>query len=166
MYGKIARKRKLTVALWHGVQFACQYNFKALVSLVSRIWCGIRMRCVWLQEKEPHCPCATLPIQPPAEVKAFFSITLKTEIGDGSRTLFWTDCWISWAVHCRFGSLLICYNSKENNSKTYCARRLTNHIWVSDLQGPLSVGVLIDCWHLWDLLFDFALQADVKGKHI
>lgn len=107
---------------WSTVCLPIQLRGLGISGLKNMMW-ALRMRCVWLQKKEPRRPWAALPIQAPAEVKAFFSITLKTEIGDGSRTLFWTDHWISKAVPCWFGSSLICYNSKEKNSKMYCSRR-------------------------------------------
>jgi len=52
------------------------------------------MRWVWLKKTEPHRPWAALPIQIPDQVNAFFSVAVVSEVGNGNRTLFWTDRWI------------------------------------------------------------------------
>jgi len=43
---------------------------------------------------------------------------------------------------------------------------LTNQAWVSDIQGALIVGVIVDYLHLWDLLMDFQLQPEVEDRHL
>jgi hypothetical protein len=43
---------------------------------------------------------------------------------------------------------------------------LLNHAWVSDIQGSLPVGVLIDYFLLWDILANFHLQPDAEDRHI
>jgi hypothetical protein len=43
---------------------------------------------------------------------------------------------------------------------------LTNRRWISDITGTLSVGVLVDYLHLWNLISDFELLPDVEDKHI
>jgi len=43
---------------------------------------------------------------------------------------------------------------------------LVNHAWVSDIQGGLPVGVLIDYLRLWDILSNFHLQPEMEDKHI
>ena len=43
---------------------------------------------------------------------------------------------------------------------------LVNHAWVSDIQGGLPVGVLIDYLRLWDILSNFQLQPEMEDKHI
>ena len=39
---------------------------------------------------------------------------------------------------------------------------LTNHSWISDIQGAFSVGVLVEFLNLWGLLFKIVLQPDVE----
>jgi hypothetical protein len=43
---------------------------------------------------------------------------------------------------------------------------LQNRRWISDIQGALIVGVLVDYMQLWELLEDFQLQPEVEDKHI
>jgi len=42
---------------------------------------------------------------------------------------------------------------------------LTNRAWISDIQGALTFGVVVDYLHLWDLLMDFQLQPEVEDRH-
>jgi hypothetical protein len=39
---------------------------------------------------------------------------------------------------------------------------LTNHSWISDIQGAFSVGVLVEFLNLWGLLFKIVLQPAVE----
>uniref|UniRef100_A0A0A9D1I1 Uncharacterized protein n=1 Tax=Arundo donax TaxID=35708 RepID=A0A0A9D1I1_ARUDO len=57
------------------------------------------------------------------------------------------------------------YPSKKIQKRTV-QEGLTNCTWVSDIQGALTVGAIIDYLHLWDLLSDFTLQVDIEDKHI
>ncbi|CAN6247387.1 unnamed protein product, partial [Urochloa humidicola] len=43
---------------------------------------------------------------------------------------------------------------------------LTNRCWISDIRGVLTVGVLIEYLHLWDIVADIQLQPEVEDKHI
>jgi hypothetical protein len=38
--------------------------------------------------------------------------------------------------------------------------------WVSDIKGALSVGVLMEYLHLWELLSSFELQPGIEDKHL
>ena len=52
------------------------------------------MRWVWLQKTEPHRPWANLPIHVLEQASAFFKVVVYSEVGDGTKTLFWTDRWL------------------------------------------------------------------------
>jgi hypothetical protein len=41
---------------------------------------------------------------------------------------------------------------------------LLNHAWVSDIQGGLPVGVLVDYLQLWDILVNFRLQPGIEDR--
>jgi len=55
---------------------------------------ALRIRWLWLQKTEPGKPWAFFSIQAPPQVKAFFSIAIVTEVGNGKNTSFWTDRWL------------------------------------------------------------------------
>lgn len=39
-------------------------------------------------------------------------------------------------------------------------------MWISDIQGALTVGVLVDYSLLWDLIYNFELHPEVDDTHI
>jgi hypothetical protein len=41
-----------------------------------------------------------------------------------------------------------------------------NHAWVTDIQGSLPVGVIIDYIRLWNILANFQLQPGTEDRHI
>ena len=102
------------------------------------------MRWVWLQKTEPHRPWSALQIQVPTQVQAFFSIALKTEVGDGSRTLFWTDRWIHGQCIADLAPRLFAIIPRYKVQRRTVQEGLTNRTWVLDIQGALSVGAIID----------------------
>ena len=55
---------------------------------------ALQMRWLWLHKTEHHRPWSMFPIQVPEQVRAFFAMTIITEVGDGTRTLFWEDRWL------------------------------------------------------------------------
>jgi hypothetical protein len=63
------------------------------ISDLKHLSWALRMRWVWLKKTEPHRPWASLPIQIPDQVNSF-SVAVVSEVGNGNRTLFWTDRWI------------------------------------------------------------------------
>ena len=42
---------------------------------------------------------------------------------------------------------------------------ITDQTIISDIKGALTVGVIIDYLHLWDVLSDFFFQPDVEDRH-
>lgn len=103
------------------------------ISDLKKMMWALRMRWVWLQKTEPDCPLATLPIQAPAQVQAAFSITLKTEIGDGSRTKFWTDRWIHGQCILLIWLLLFAIIPKKRVQRCTVQEGLTNRTWITYL---------------------------------
>jgi hypothetical protein len=55
---------------------------------------ALRLRRLWLRKIEPSKPWVSLPFQANADLEAFFSMVVVTEIGDGTNTLFWQDRWL------------------------------------------------------------------------
>jgi hypothetical protein len=55
---------------------------------------ALRARWLWLKKTEPHRPWASLDIQVPDQVQAFFRIAICLEVGNGEDTLFWIDRWL------------------------------------------------------------------------
>jgi hypothetical protein len=51
------------------------------------------------------------------------------------------------------------------NSRTVY-EAITDRKWISDIKGPLTVGVLKDYLQLWDMTSVWQLQPEVEDKHV
>ena len=55
---------------------------------------ALQIRWLWLAKTDSSraWTCLEIPAQP--QVKAMFSISVKSQVGNGRNTLFWTDNWL------------------------------------------------------------------------
>ncbi|AQK89935.1 receptor-like kinase4 [Zea mays] len=81
-------------------------------------------------------------------------------------TKFWKDKWLNGK---RIKDLaLSLYNfipKRIVNSRTIY-EAITDRKWISDIKGPLTVGVLTDYLQLWNMTSAWQLQPEVKDKHV
>jgi hypothetical protein len=110
--------------------------------------------------------CWSLPIQVPDKARAFFSVVLISKVGNGANTLFWTNKWVHGQKIADLVPRLFEVIPKRITNRRTVQEALTNRRWILDIIGTLSVGVLVDYLHLWNLILDFEMQPDVKDKHI
>jgi hypothetical protein len=105
-------------------------------------------------------PWANLPIHVPKQMKAFFAVSVYSKVGDldGPFT--------PWPMYRRSCTCLFAIIPKRRLKQRSVQDALTNHTWISGIQGTLTVGVIIDYLHLWDILSDFFLQPEVEDRHI
>jgi hypothetical protein len=54
---------------------------------------------------------------------------------------------------------------KKITNRRTVQEALTDRRWIADITGSLSVGVLLDYLHLWNLISDFELLPDIEDKH-
>jgi hypothetical protein len=89
-------------------------------------------------------------------------IAVITEIGDGAKTLFWTDRWLHGKNIKELASHVFSLVSKRKLKTRTVIEALTDHSWISDIQGALTVVVIMEFLKLWDLLSEVALHPGVK----
>lgn len=115
------------------------------------------MRWLWLQKTEPNHPWADFNIIVPEQIRAFFSIAVYSEVGDGANTLFWTDRWLHGQSIADLAPRFLAIVPSRRCKKRTVQEALFNRSWDSDILGGLTVGVLSDYLRLWDFLSDFQL---------
>ena len=93
-------------------------------------------------------------------------MTVYSEVGDGTETLFWTDRWLHGQCIADLAPRLFAIIPKRRIKQRTVQDALTNQSWISDMKGATIVGVIIGYLHLWDVLSDFILQPDVEDRHI
>lgn len=89
-----------------------------------------------------------------------------SEVGNGKHTLSWTDHWI-------FGQRVVdlaprLFEAIPIRRVKQCTvhEALTERSWVFYVKGALTVGVIVDFLHLWEVLYNFELEPDVEDVHI
>ena len=135
------------------------------ISSLQQLGWALRMRWLWLQKTEPDKPWASFAIQVHPAVHSFFSIAIKSEVGNGRNTLFWTDRWLHGQrlddlVPNLFGAI------SSRARKRTVQDALTDQRWVRDIRGALSLAVLREYLALWDLLSNFVLHPDIEDTHV
>jgi hypothetical protein len=65
------------------------------ISDLKSLGLALRLRCPWLRKSEPNKPWANLLLQTSKEMDCLLSMAVVTEIGDGAKTFFWKDRWVS-----------------------------------------------------------------------
>ncbi|GJN37197.1 hypothetical protein PR202_gb26125 [Eleusine coracana subsp. coracana] len=88
-----------------------------------------------------------------------------TDIGDGTRTLFWEDRWLHGQRVVNIAPRLYLVVAKRIIKKRTVAEALNEHLWLRDARGASSVGELREFFALWDIIQDVVLQPEAEDRH-
>lgn len=106
---------------------------------------------------------AKIPVHP--QTKAMFCISVTTQVGNGTNSLFWSDRWLhGCSLSVLAPAVVSCISQRCMSSRTV-AQALDNRTWVRDIQGSLCLEGLVQYLQIWDLLEYFTLVQDTD-KHI
>jgi hypothetical protein len=119
-----------------------------------------------LAKTDPVRPWSSLPLQFCDEVRAFFSVAVMTEIGNGASTLFWTDRWLHGLCAKDLAPRLFEVVPRRIAISRNVQEALMDRRWILDIQGSLSVGVIAEFLTLWDALSSVELQPEKEDNHI
>jgi hypothetical protein len=89
---------------------------------------------------------------------------MQTELGDGKSTLFWSDRWLHGQKIADIAPRLAVVVPRTRINKRTVYEALMTRQWISDIQGALTVGVIAEFLHLWDVL-TVQLQPDISDTH-
>ncbi|WVZ70698.1 hypothetical protein U9M48_019341 [Paspalum notatum var. saurae] len=141
--------------LWRGRKDArgghCLVAWEKTCRPLQRMCWALQLRWLWLRKTEPDKPWSVFPIQVHKCAQALFSTTMVTEIGDGSTTLFWSDQWLLGKNIAELAPLVFALVPKRRIHKRTVLEALTDNTWLSNIQGALSVAVILEFLQLWDL---------------
>ena len=148
-----------------GLKLLDHLTWEALESDLQKLGWALRLRWLWLQKTEPGKPWAFFPIQSSPQVKAFFAAATILEVGNGKNTCFWADRWLCGQnLQKSFPNLFGAVAARARKRKVFDA--LNNRTWVSGIRDALTVHVLTEYIHLWELLSNVELQLDVEDTHM
>lgn len=159
-------RRRLPCSLGQSVPASWTGGLR-ISDLKSLGW-ALRMRWLWLQKTDPLRPWANLPIRVPDQVQVFFSVAITSEIGDGTRLHALCFGWIDGSMDKVLQALPLASAAipKRRTKRHTVKEALTNWAWISDIEGALTVGVIVEYLLIWDLLLDIELHPEVEDSHI
>jgi len=150
---------------WDRVQRPLELGGLGIHNLEVLGW-ALRIRWLWSQRTDPDRLWGGLHGSVPAKAKAMFEVAVRTVVGDGNTTKFWTDRWIDGKCIADLAPALFAAVQKRAIKCRTVAQGLHNRSWVMDVRGALSVQVLTEYLLVWDLVDDTVLQHDVPDKHL
>ena len=121
---------------------------------------ALRLPWRWFMKTDTSKPWFGLPIQIPARAAALFKMAVEVTIGNGEDTLFWTDKWLQG--RCVADLALEIYHAipKRVAKRRTVSQAVHNRSWVSNIKGALTVQVLFEYLHIWELLEEVIIQPD------
>ena len=128
---------------WERVQRPLEYGGLGVHNL-EFLGCALRIRWLWAQKTDPARPWAGLPVQVPRNAKALFDVAVNALVGNGEKTLFWTDRWVGGHTLVEIAPNLFRTVAKRTTKRRTVAQALQNRKWVDDIQGALTVQALFE----------------------
>ena len=126
---------------------------------------ALNLRWLWLQKTEPDKVWNFFPVHAPKQVKAFFSVAIVSEVGNGKNTCFWSDRWLhGQRLDQLLPHLFAAIAPRARKRSVFDA--LDDARWISDIKGALTLEFLAEYLELWDFLSNFSLQAEVEDVHV
>lgn len=110
-------------------------------------------------------PWEGLPIQVPYKARALFHVAVQTKVGNGVDTKFWTDRWLHGSSVGELDPNLFQLIPKRARRQRAVSQALSNRRWVTDIQGALTVQVIVEYLKLWMLVEGFTLQPALPDHH-
>jgi hypothetical protein len=98
-------------------------------------------------------------------MSGLFSVAMQTELGDGKNTLFWSDRWLHGQKITDIAPRLVAVAPRKRINKRTVYEALMTRQWISDIPGALTVGIIAEFLHLWDVLLTVQLQPDISDNH-
>jgi hypothetical protein len=97
------------------------------------------------------------------QVRKFFHASVITAVGNGNKTLFWTDRWIDGGCINDFAHDVVSKVDKLIVSTRTVAQALGGHQWTSDILTPLSWTGIRQFLLIWDAVRNIVLtqEADI-----
>ena len=149
---------------WPKVTRSIELGGLGISNLQQLSW-ALNLRWLWLQKTEPNKVWNFFPIQAPKQVRAFFSVAIVSEVGNGKNTCFWSDRWLhGQRLDQLVPHLFAAIAPRARKRSVFDA--LTDARWITDIKGALTLEVLAEYLELWEVLSNFSLQTKVEDVHV
>ncbi|WVZ93865.1 LOW QUALITY PROTEIN: hypothetical protein U9M48_039818 [Paspalum notatum var. saurae] len=133
---------------------------------LERMGWALRIRWLWFMKTDTSRPWAGLHVQIPSQAKALFDMAIKVNVGNGENTKFWIDRWLHGKRVADMAPNLFLVIPKRVAKRRTVSQALFNRCWVSNIKGALTIQVLVEYLHIWELLEGVILQPDTPDTLI
>jgi hypothetical protein len=110
---------------------------------------ALRARWAWLKRTDASRPWQGLPVLKDDDALAVFQGLAQIQVGDGRRTVFWTDAWIDGWTAADIAPLVAATIPMRRKNSRSVAEALHQNAWMSDIQGTLTEEGSRQCVLLW-----------------
>jgi hypothetical protein len=121
-----------------------------------------------LVTKTDHCrPWSSIPIRvcPEVQVQSLVGVAVVTQLGDGSNTLVWKDCWLNGTCIQDFAPALLGLVPRRLIDSLTVQDALPGFQWMTGLRGALSIRVIAEFLDHCEALECKVLQPGVQDQH-
>lgn len=125
---------------------------------------ALRMRWLWQKRSMEARSWHALPDAQENIVEQMFFTSTYVEVGDGRKALFWSDCWLQGQSIMQIAPCLFNAVGPRIKKKRTVSEALHGDRWTRDITGALTVQVILDYLHIWDLTRDIHLDADQRDR--
>jgi hypothetical protein len=133
-------------------------------NLYYQSW-ALQAKWLWLEKTNSNKPWHGLKLHVPMQVRKFFQSSVIAVVGNGNRTLFWSDRWIDGGCIKDFAPDVVSRVGKHTVSTRTVAQALEGWHWISDILTPLSWVGIQQFLLLWDAVRRVVLTQEAD-KHI
>ena len=92
-----------------------------------------------------------LPDESESIVEAMFMASIYVELGNGRKALLWTDRWLQGRSISELAPCLCNAVGSRIKKQRTVAQALPGDNWTRDISGALTVQVLLEYLHIWEL---------------
>lgn len=149
---------------WEKVQRPLEYGGLAIHNL-ELLGCALRIRWLWAQKTDRDRSWAGLPVSVPRKAQALFDAAVDAIVGNGEQILFWTDRWLDGHTMAEIAPNLVKRVTKGTAKRRTVAQAIQSRRWVGDIKGARTIDVLIEFFHIWDIVEGLVLQPDVQDRY-
>jgi hypothetical protein len=96
---------------------------------------ALQARWQWHKKTRADRPWTDLELPAHPNSLALFSVAVKTELGNGTNTLFWTDKWLHGCSVENLAPLVFASVPPRIRNKQIVAEALNNNGWVTTIRG-------------------------------
>jgi hypothetical protein len=126
---------------------------------------ALQARWQWLKKTKADRPWTNLDLPSHPNSLALVAIAVKTELGNGNNTLFWTDKWLHGCSVESLAPAVFARVPPRIRARQTVAEALNNNKWITSIRGSRSWIVIREFLQLWDCVQGIELNEQ-EDRHI